>query len=66
MRLNIIKTNQEMTCFCCPVLTRFILITADHDFPICLDCLFIYEDLMIKYEHMEMFEPRLIDRHINN
>jgi hypothetical protein len=64
--LNVVKSDVEQSCFCCPVPTRLVLITSHANFPMCLDCIMIYEELMQRAEAGEMFDVRIIDRHINN
>lgn len=71
MRLNILRTDIERTCFCCPAVTRLILITSLENVPMCLECLVIYAGLMSAAEKLEaaeqeMIDPGLVDRHINN
>lgn len=64
--INVVKSDIEQTCFCCPMPTRLVLITELKDFPMCLDCILIYDDLMRAASMYEMFDVKLVDRHINN
>jgi len=38
--LNVMKTDIEQTCFCCPVQTRLVLVEELYNFPLCERCLF--------------------------
>lgn len=37
--MNVMKTDVESTCFCCPQPTRLLLVEPAANFPICDDCL---------------------------
>lgn len=37
--INVMKTDIEQTCFCCPSITRLVVIEVLFTFPICDDCL---------------------------
>jgi hypothetical protein len=64
--LNIVKSDIEQSCFCCPIPTRLVLITANRDFPICLDCLTIYEELMCGGMIDPVVGVKLLQRHTDN
>lgn len=64
--INVIKSDVESTCFCCPVPTRLVLITEMKDFPMCIDCILVYDEILRAATYAEMLDVRLVDRHINN
>ena len=45
MTLNVLQTDIERTCIACNTPTRLVVIQVHDNFPMCLDCVFIYEDL---------------------
>jgi len=64
--INVIKSDVESTCFCCPLPTRLLLITEFKDFPMCIDCLLVYDEILKRASYGEMIDVSLVDRHINN
>jgi len=51
--MNIVKTDIEYTCFCCPALTRLVLVEEIQNFPICETCLFQISAIELIADRME-------------
>ena len=51
--MNVMKTDTEQSCFCCPATTRLVLIEATQNFPICESCLFQISAIELIVDKME-------------
>lgn len=62
---NVMQTDIEQTCFCCPAVTRLVLIEPTYNVPICFECLLTLAAISLTAD--EIFDAvERVNRHANN